>query len=124
MKKFIYAIIVLALASCASVKTSAPLTETPIGQWQCSITGTPEGDVEAILTIAQKDNTYTAVLTAQGSDLPFTDFSYIAATKKTVGSFYYSGTSVQLIADLQGDELTGAMEAGGAAFPFKGIRKN
>ncbi len=119
-------VILVVAASCASTvktKTAAAPVPTPVGSWDYSITGTPEGDFAGVMTISEQDKKYAAVMNANGNDMSFTSLNYAPETKKVTGDFSYSGTSVYFDADLNGDELTGKMSAGGMDFPFKATRK-
>lgn len=94
-----------------------------MGQWDYSITGTPQGDFSGVMTVEEVNQALTTKLSSNGSDLPIEKFVYDKATKKMSGEFDYSGTPVQMDAVMEGDQITGTMSAGGMAFPFKATRK-
>jgi len=126
MQKIIYFLAgILLLVSCTSTQktTTAVKPITPEGEWEYSITDTPEGNFSGIMTISKTESTYSANLHANGNDLPFESFSWDEAAKKANGELYYSGTSVQFQAAMNGDELEGGLSAMGMVFPFKATRK-
>jgi hypothetical protein len=115
MKKLLYFVAVVALlSSCAP---------GPIGAWNYTVTGTPEGDFAGVMEIAKKENGYSAKMKSRGSETVFNTFSYSDKTKKAEGSFDYSGTPINFQAQLNKDQLNGAMSTGGMDFPFKATRK-
>lgn len=122
MKYFSFFCAVLLLSSCATTQTSKR-EPSPVGQWDYSITGTPEGDFNGIMTIEEVNQTLTTKLMSNGSELPIEKFVYDKALKKMAGELYYSGTAVLLDAVMEGDQITGTMSAGGMMFPFKAARK-
>jgi hypothetical protein len=122
MKSLIFVFVALMIASCASTKTSKVVI-TPAGNWDYSITGTPEGDFNGVMSIVAQDKVYTAKMNASGSELPIEKFTWDEATKKVGGELYYSGTSVLFDATLAGEEMIGTMSAGGMNFPFKATRQ-
>jgi len=122
MKKFIAFIFTIALVSCASVKTSK-VEVTPVGNWDYSITGTPEGDFNGGMTISVQDNNYSASMNTRGSELNIDKFFWNKETSKIGGQFNYSGYLVYFDATLSGEELTGNMSVEGQSFPFKATRK-
>jgi len=122
MKNLLYIFLGLfLLSSCAATKTSkAP---SPTGNWDYTITGTPEGDFTGVLTIAEVDKALTAKMISNGAELSIEKFMYDKETKKLSGEFEYSGTLVLLDAVMTDDQLSGAISAGGMGFPFKATRK-
>jgi hypothetical protein len=108
MKSLIFVFVALIIASCASTKNTKVVI-TPAGNWDYSITGTPEGDFSGVMIIVAQDKIYTAKLNGSGGELG--------------GELYYSGTSVLFDATLAGEEMVGTMSAGGMNFPFKATRQ-
>ncbi len=117
----LYVFVILILASCASTKTMAPIT--PVGDWDYSITGTPEGDFKGVLNITSTGEVYTAKMISSNGTVPLEKVTYNKDTKKITGEIPYNGFMVALDATLNGDELIGGTEAGGMTFPFKATRK-
>jgi hypothetical protein len=115
----------LFIISCSSTKTgtSAKTPVTPAGEWEFSITETPQGDFTGIMTIGQQENLFTAKLIANGSDIHFEKFSWHESSRKAEGELTYSGTTVYFDATLEGEEMTGNLSTGGMNFPFKATRK-
>ncbi len=123
MKNLLYLFVGLALlSSCATTKSTSK-APSPTGNWDYTISGTPEGDFAGVMTIAEVDKTLTAKMVSNGSEIPIEKFTYNKETKKLAGEFYYSGTPVLFDATLVVDEITGSMSAGGMGFPFKATRK-
>ena len=123
MKKLLVSMIALVLVtSCATTKTSKVVI-TPVGTWDYSITGTPEGDFNGALVIASLNNAFTATMNAKGNELAIDKFSWDETTSKVGGEFNYSGYMVYLDAAIAGEEMTGTMSAEGMSFPFKATRK-
>ena len=123
MKNTLYfLLVILVLSSCATTKT-ASVQINPTGDWNYSITGTPEGDFSGIMTVGRNAEAFTAKMTANGAELPLENFAFNDETKKVTGLLYYSGTPVSLDALLNGEEMTGFMSAEGMNFPFKATRK-
>lgn len=119
---FFFALCAFVLSSCASTK-SASTAPSPAGNWDYSITGTPEGNFSGVLVIEQINDTYTAKMTNAAGDLPIEKYTFDKATMKMNGEFDYSGTLVLFDAMMAGDEINGSMTAGGMGFPFKATRK-
>jgi len=105
----------LLVASCASV--------TPVGSWDYTVTGTPNGDYAGILTVTKTKKQYAATLNSQGSDLPFKKFAFDSRTKKTSGDFDYQGTPIYFDATVTEKVMAGNMSTDDAKFPFKATRK-
>ena len=89
MKPVFYFILsLLIFSSCASTKTSkAP---SPTGLWDYTITGTPAGDFNGVMTIGEVDKVPTAKLAVNGSELTIEKFIYDKETKKMSGEFDYN----------------------------------
>lgn len=123
MKKIFFSVItVIVLASCATTKTSK-VGITPAGNYDYSITGTPEGDFSGDFIITSQDKNYTAKLNAGGNELPFNTCTWDQTNNKVTGDFTYSGYNVFFDAVLNGEELIGSVSAEGTSFPFKATRK-
>lgn len=121
MKNAILLLLAMALVGgCASTKGSKAVSLA--GDWNYSITGTPDGDFTGVMKVTQQDKAYKSVLGARGQEMPLEKFAYNPETKKVTGELYYSGTLVSLDATLEGDAMSGSMSAGGMDFPFKATR--
>lgn len=94
-----------------------------MGLWNYTITGTPEGDFNGVMTIGEVDKVPTAKLAVNGGELAIEKFVYNKETKKMSGEFDYNGTPVYFDAVLGDDVIDGGMSAGGGTFPFKATRK-
>ncbi len=122
MQKFIYLFLVLVLASCATVKTKQ-VTVTPVGDWDYTITGTPNGDYAGVLSIVEKESVLAAAMKTNEGELAFNNMSFDKATNIVTGNFNYQGTDLVFNATLAGEAMTGTIAAGGYGFPFKATRK-
>jgi hypothetical protein len=115
MKKiYCFVALMALLSSCAP---------GPIGAWNYTATGTPEGDFAGVLEIAKKENGYSAKMMSRGNETVFNNFTYSDKTKKAEGTFDYSGNPINFSAQLNKDQLNGAMSTSGLEFPFKATRK-
>lgn len=128
MRKFLLLLIVGILsAACSSTQKTTTASKakapTPEGQWEYSITDTPEGNFSGIMTVSKNGDGYAASLNANGNDLPFESFNWNESEKKATGELYYSGTSVQFQASMNDDQMEGGLAAMGMVFPFKAARK-
>jgi hypothetical protein len=116
MKKLFYLAIVFCAFSCASV--------SPVGTWNYSITGTPQGDYSGVLNVTKADKkNYSAVMKSDAGDLKFNKFSFDGKTKKSTGDFDYQGMNVWFDTALKENEMTGNVSVQGMNFPFKATRK-
>jgi len=122
MQKIVFLFFVLVLASCATVKTKQVVI-TPAGDWDYTITGTPNGDYAGLLAVAEKEKVFTAAMKSNDGELPFTNVAFDKATNILTGNFNYQGTDLVFSATLAGETLTGTISAGGYGFPFKATRK-
>lgn len=136
MKNLIYFFFgVWALASCAPAATTSTTTTTttinnpvvvisPMGQWNYTITGTPQGDYAGLFTVTQNGLQFSAMIAVAGTDLPIQNFVFNPETKKMTGELSYMGLLIAFEAVMTTpDELTGAMAEGGMEFPFKATRR-
>jgi hypothetical protein len=133
MKNLLYFFLsIWVLSSCAPAATTTTSTTTttsvtevlsPVGLWDYTITGTPEGDFAGILTITESGQLLTATLALRGNGLPIENFAYNIETKKLTGELNYSGLIIAFEALMTANELNGAFSEGGMDFPFKAIRK-
>lgn len=105
----------LFLASCAATG--------PVGQWDYSVTGTPQGDYSGVMTISKTTDGYAAKMSGQAGDIAFEKFSYDKKLKLTKGTFYFSGVDVAFDAKVSKEAMKGTMSAGGGDFPFSATKK-
>ena len=123
MKKLLgFIVVAIALASCATTKTSKVII-TPAGEWDFSVTGTPEGDFVGVMNIAPLDKAYIAKMNVGGGEQSIEKFNWDEPNKKINGEILYSGYNVFLDATMEAESLTGTMSAEGMSFPFKATRK-
>ena len=120
MKKVIYLVGVLLIVSCASTKQ---LTSLPVGQWDFTITGTPNGDFTGVFLVVMEGEKYSASLKTQGSELKFDQTLFDQKTKKLTGSFYYESNLVDFESTTEEDSMKGWVSAGGGSWPFQATRK-
>jgi hypothetical protein len=135
MKNLIYFLLVTwTLSSCASTVTTTTASTTtttasvqevlsPAGNWDYTITGTPQGDFAGVLTITETGQLFSAILAVNGNGLPIENFAYNKETKKLTGEINYSGLVIAFEALMTGDELNGGLSDGEMQFPFKATRK-
>lgn len=78
MKRILYLMLsALLLSSCATTKSTSR-TPSPHGNWDYTITGTPEGNFSGVLIITQINDTYTAKITSSAGDLPIENICMIS----------------------------------------------
>lgn len=118
----LYVFVILFLVACSSTKTMAPIV-TPAGNWDYSVTGTPDGDFKGVLNVTSAGEAYSGKMITSAGEVPLEGFAYNKETKKVTGQVPYNGFMVDLDAIMAGDELAGTMSAGGMSFPFKATRK-
>lgn len=126
MKKYLFVFgVFLLISACSTTKStsSAKAPVTPAGDWEYTITETPQGDYSGIMNIVQQDKAFKATLNSNGEALPFESFTWDEPTKKVGGEFYYSGMTIVFDGTMAEEEMTGTMSAGGMVFPFKASRK-
>ena len=95
----------------------------PVGVWNYSVTGTPQGDYNGELTISKTQTGYSAKMSGIGAEIPFDKFDYDKASKKTSGDFSFQGMSIGYSGKLSKDNLNGTLAVAGMEFPFMATRK-
>jgi hypothetical protein len=96
---------------------------SPVGSWDYTITGTPNGDYAGTLNVTKIKKQYAATLNSQGSDLPFKKFAFDPKTKKASGDFDYQGMPISFGAMVKENDMAGNVSTDDAQFPFKAARK-
>ncbi len=126
MKKYTsFFLILLSIAlftSCASTKSAKK--NSPEGEWDYSIKGTPDGDFTGVMTITKTDNGYTGQLATSMGTLPFTTTKYSKENNKIEAEFEYSGMPVLLTGIITGPTMTGSVATGSYEFPLNANKKN
>jgi hypothetical protein len=126
MKKttcFLFVLFSIALLmSCASTKSAKE--NSPAGEWDYSIKGTPDGDFTGVMTITKTDDGYTGNLATSMGTLPFTATRYLKENNKIEAEFEYSGMPVVLTGVITGPTMTGSVATGNYEFPLTATKKN
>ncbi len=112
--------IISVIAVCVMITSCAP---GPIGAWNYSVTGTPQGDYAGVMTVNKTDKGYAAKMVVLKNEVPFNKFKYDKKSKKTEGDFDFSEVNVLFSAQLNKDVLKGTMSTSGLEFPFTATRK-
>jgi hypothetical protein len=120
MKKILVLFIALVMVSCASTKKMAMV---PVGNWDYTITGTPNGDFSGVLMVTMDGENYMAILKSEVGEIKFDQTKFDQATKKLTGSFDFQGTPIDFESTTEGDVMKGWVSAGGGSWPFNGTRK-
>lgn len=125
MKKFIYSLFTIStiafLTSCASTKSAKE--NSPAGEWEYSIKGTPEGDFTGIMTITKTETGYSGQLGTSQGTLPFSSTKYSKEGNKVEAEFEYSGMPVSLVGTIVGTSMTGTVSTSGYDFPLTANKK-
>jgi len=103
------------LAGCASV--------SPVGTWNYTISGTPQGDFTGTMVVAKKDAGYAASLKAPDSEMAFEQFTFDKKAGRSAGSFNYQNMGVNFDAGVTKEAMDGSVSVQGMSFPFKATRK-
>lgn len=119
MKTLTSIALVIFMASCASTK----MAQVPVGIWDYSITGTPNGNFSGDFIVSLADGKYAALLKSQAGEISLQDPLFDKSTKKFTGTFYFEGNTIFFESTTTGDSMTGTVSAGGMNFPFKAKRK-
>ena len=120
MKKLFNLLIVVVFYSCASSKMAS---NAPDGDWNYTVTGTPDGDHSGILTITTEKNKCTAIIKSETGEMTLNDAAFDKEKQLLTGNIDYDGTTVYLNITRTGDSLEGKVSASGMDFPLKGTRK-
>jgi len=105
------------LAGCASSKSMA---YDPSGNWNYTVTGTPNGTVEGTMTITKNGDSYSGELQ---SPIGSTNLNNLKIEGQTLSAdFYYSGTEIQMSGTFDGDSFDGEVAAGYDSFDITANR--
>ena len=102
---------------------SGCLAVGPAGSWNYTVTGTPQGDFTGEMMVTKNEKGYAAKLSSKDGEIPFNSFTYNKKEKKSAGTFDFSGTTVDFNANVEKEQMKGAMTAGGMEFPFTALKK-
>lgn len=119
-------LLTLTVAGCASTgETQKP--DFVEGVWDVVVAGTPEGDLEGVLTVTKvaKGLAGEATFPALGPPVPFEEVSY-EDDRLAFSARFDQGVQPTLFlgsADIEGDRIEGEVEVVGAGtFPLTGTR--
>lgn len=115
--------IAITITACVATKTASKVP-SPTGNWDYTISGTPEGDFKGQMVVTETDKILNAKLAGNGIDLPIDKFAFDATSQKLTGEFWYGSTQVNMDVIMNGDQMAGTVSAGGMTFPFKATRAN
>lgn len=116
MKKFLILFVVgLMAASCASL--------SPVGTWNYTISGTPQGDFTGAMEVTKQEAGYAATLRSANGEMKFEQFTFDKKTAKSTGTFYYQSMGVNFDAAVTKAAMDGSVSVQGMSFPFKAARK-
>ncbi len=125
MKKSIDPLLIICtiaiLSSCASTKSVQE--NSPAGEWEYSIQGTPNGDFSGIMTITKTETGFSGQLASSAGILPFTSTKYFKEENKVEAEFDYSGMPVLLTGMITGTTMTGTVATSGYEFPLSATKK-
>jgi hypothetical protein len=115
MKKIAVLLAGIALAGCASL--------SPVGNWNYTISGTPQGDFAGVMAVAKKDAGFTATMKTSDGEMAFEQFTFDKKTAKSAGNFYYQSMNVNFDAAVTKEAMDGTVSVQGMSFTFKAARK-
>lgn len=125
MKKSVYSLLIIVaiaiLSSCASTKSAKE--NSPAGDWDYSIKGTPQGDFSGVMTITKTESGFTGQLVSGQGTLPFTSTRYFKEENKVEAEFDYSGMPVVLTGMITGTTMTGTVATSGYEFELTANKK-
>jgi hypothetical protein len=112
-KIMILAFIAVWVAGCATTKKMA---DTLVGDWEYTVTGTPEGDFTGILTLLKEGDGYAGVLKAANQETPLKNV--VIEGNKLTSNFDYMSYTVNMAGVIEGESMTGEMTVDYNGFPF------
>ncbi len=115
MKNFITLMFLILLSSCASL--------SPKGNWNYSITDTPEGSKEGVMRVAKMGEDFFCTVQSKDVELKFNKFIFDSKTKKANGNFDYQGMNFYLDAVVNHKQMVGSISTEGYNFPFKANKR-
>jgi hypothetical protein len=94
----------------------------PSGNWNYTVTGTPNGTVEGTMTITKNGDSYSGELQ---SPIGSTNLNNLEIEGQTLSAdFDYSGTEIQMSGTFEGDSFNGEVAAGYDSFDMTANRAN
>ena len=118
---FVAMILLLAVA-CAG--TQSAKKNSPLGEWEYTIKGTPQGDFAGTMVITRSDKGYTGKLLSDQGEIPFLSTTYTREANKIEAEFDYTGMPVSLTGVIAGTSITGTVKTSGYEFPLTANKKN
>lgn len=117
----ILAFIAVWVAGCATTKKMA---DTRIGDWEYTVTDTPEGDFTGFFSISKEGDAYVGVLKSSNQEATQLK-KFILEDNNFSGSFDYMGYNVIMKGVIEGETMSGEMTVDYNGFPFtaKKIKK-
>lgn len=114
MKKLIFLFVTIAAVGCASL--------SPVGTWNYTISGTPQGDFTGAMEVTKQEAGYAATLKTTDGEMKFEQFTFDKKTAKSAGTFYYQSMGVNFDAAVTKATMEGSVSVQGMSFPFKAAR--
>lgn len=119
LSTFLGLILIIFLASCG---TKTPVW-TPVGNWDYTVTNTPNGDGYGTIFITEENDAFKAVLRSpEYGDSDITNLTISEGQLK--GDLFLAGLDMMITGTFEGDVLTGDVDAGQyGQFPLKATRQ-
>ena len=119
LSTFLSLLLIIVLASCA---TKTPVW-TPVGNWDYTVTDTPNGDGYGTIFITEENSTLKAVLRSpEYGDSDITNLTISEGQLK--GDLSLAGLDMMISGTFEGEVLTGAVDAGQyGLFPLNATRQ-
>lgn len=122
MKNLLIIITLIVVSSCVGSKK---VVYSPVGAWEYTVIGTPNGDASGIMTLTKTDDGLEGTFNSpQYGESNMENLLFNAETKEITCEFYLSGIDLLLKGTFEGDTFDGNIDAGqNGAFPMTANRK-
>ncbi|MEZ4773742.1 MAG: hypothetical protein R3D00_11215 [Bacteroidia bacterium] len=119
MQKYfsILVVVLMTIALYSGCKSTKSVSYSAAGNWDFSVTNTPEGDYKGVMVLTQAEEGYTGYLEAAGSKIELKNI-VIDDENKLKASLYFSGNDLDIKGTFSGESFTGFVVAGYDNFPI------
>lgn len=114
---YVFILSLCLLVACTATKK---VVYNPVGNWDYTVSNTPNGDVTGTLVLSKTGNTYKAVLQSPMGDVDLNNVK--VEDNQLSGTFDMQGYELELKGSFEGENLQGTIGADGNTFPLKASR--